>query len=329
LGKVNITQIKKATFTYTTFILWSEAMRITKQKGFSGDAARLLFHNGAVVIDDFFSASDSESLSYELSCAFELAEKAGTKRSIGNGFYGLWPRELAEERKNELPLLYDFLHDKDLQSIGGSYLGLNKSDYLKINNHLECEVNMALGRSNASLPHFDRMPGLKMILYLTDVDEKNGPTFFYPNTFRSVRNQLLSTLNNVGDVHDLANFILPDDVSSERVAVHCRKGSLVIVDTCTLHGGGHLIGEHAVRKCVRGTTWYLPSSHSRLSPQAIPVDTALFENDGDVENVDWDKFVSFSDIPNELKPYQIDDQKTELGKPRGKFLSLVRSFLKR
>lgn len=280
-----------------------EEFRYRKHAG-SDEIVSSLNNFGLAIIDDFYSTSEVNCLNKEFEKAFSLAEDAGTKRSVLNGQYGLCPREMVDFHKQDLPQFFKLLHDRKLSEVGGMYFQIREDQFHRINNHVEVEINESTGISNASLPHFDRMPALKMFVYLVDVDADNGPTFVYPKTYISVRDKIFAQLNQIGDVHELKNFIREESINSLRNTICGKKGTLIIADSSSLHGGGNIRKEGLVRKTIRATTWYLPVSHQKLSKQALPIKDSLFilkrHSKEYTGGIDFNAFQSWSELSKGL-----------------------------
>lgn len=239
-----------------------------------------LKESGYAMIEGFASKKTIRELSTEFDFLLSLASYAGTKRNISNGEYGLCPIELIEKNKDKCGKTFEFLTHKNLKKIGEDYLNA-QDEKIEINNQIEFEINHSKGRSTASLPHFDRMPALKMFIYLTDVKQKSGATFLFPKTYREVRRHIFSSLSSISDIHELKNFISASKIPKEEFFIECRKGTLVIIDTAGLHGGGNILEDNVTRKVIRGITWYLPASFQHLNTAAIGISDELFaENMG-------------------------------------------------
>lgn len=258
----------------------------------SSEVLTQLQENGYAVVEDFLKKRTIEKLTDEFQFLFSLASQVGTKRSVSNGDYGLCPFELIDEYKDRCNTTFDFLNYEPLMKVGEDYFNIKSN--LKINNHVEFEINSSKGASTASLPHFDRMPALKMIIYLTDVSETSGATYVYPRTYTEIRHHIFKSLSNVADIHELKNFVLEKEISVERVTVECRKGTLIIVDTAGLHGGGNMGEENINRKVIRGLTWYLPESFKNLSNSALPINDEMFSNNGSQIKIPTDSFITYA-----------------------------------
>jgi hypothetical protein len=231
---------------------------------------------GYSVIEDFATNITIEEITKEFELLF-ISIKQGYTRSVSNGNYGFFPSEWVKKNKDIFKKIYKFLNNENLIKIGKDFLKIKNNNHT-INRHFEFEINKLKGASTASLPHFDRQPALKMFLYLTDVTKTSGATFYYPQTYREIRHHIFSILSNCSDIHQLKNFISELNISSKKVDIECRKGTLMICDTAGLHGGGNILENNITRKVIRGVTFYLPESYTYLNKDAVGISEKNFKD---------------------------------------------------
>lgn len=136
------------------------------------------------------------------------------------------------------------------------YFGWEDDQLSLINEMFEIEINRQSGLSRGTLPHADRVPALKIILYLTDTDQRSGATFAYPGTHMQMRRKIQSQLDCDPNPLNLKNFPVKNALPA-RPYIEGPAGTLIVVDTFCIHGGGEIHGDK-VRKSIRGVSWPSP-----------------------------------------------------------------------
>ena len=122
-----------------------------------------LRRDGFAIIENYLTEAQITPLLDEFEKAFLLSEQAGTKRSVLNGEYGLLTKNLLQKSSDSFPEIIGFLNNQNLHEVARTYLDL--SSFEKINNHIEIEINSSNGESSASLPHYYKLPALKIFRY--------------------------------------------------------------------------------------------------------------------------------------------------------------------
>lgn len=255
-----------------------------------------LRRDGFAIIENYLTKAQITPLLDEFEKAFLLSEQADTKRSVLNGDYALLPKNLLQKSSDSFPELLGFLNNPKLHEIVKSYFNLSSCE--KINGHVEVEINFSSGKSSASLPHFDKLPALKIFLFLTDITSNSGATYVYPKTYKQTRRFIFDSLSHLNDFNKLENFISEKNLSGiDRVDFECKKGTLLIADTAGLHGGGCMTEKGSTRKVIRATTWYLPKSFDSLSQQAALIADDQFKQE-EVNLINTNHFCPYSEICN-------------------------------
>jgi len=234
-----------------------------------------LAHGGAC-IPSFIDSDQLQKIEIEIEQAFQLDTKFNNERSCPNGSYYLIPRNALENFGDDYSGILSFLSDPFLQEVGRLHSGLPQEDAHRINNHVGIEVNSWSSDPMGTQPHFDRIPALEMFIYLHDTDRNPGAIFFYPGSHIGTRRYLRNQLGIDPNPLHLRNFI-PSGSLPPRPFIEAPAGTLIIVDTMVIHGGGDMTEGYA-RKTIRGTTWVLPEKSAYIEPAAIQVPNAYSED---------------------------------------------------
>ena len=116
------------------------------------------------------------------------------------------------------------------------------NNYLKTNN-FKIDVFQTLDNSetkhSAQKPHFDRIPTLKFLLYLNDIDLENGPFYLSPGSHHWVREKFPIPRKNFDSDELLDNSRnIPDMILDNLQYVSGKAGQLLIFHTDCVHHQG-------------------------------------------------------------------------------------------
>ena len=159
------------------------------------------------------------------------------------------------------PELLEVIKSPYLMSLAANYLGDLMNYTMQV--FMSHEYNVILKedlvnvRSNSHL-HWDPYHSLKFMLYLTDVDERNGATCYVPGTrslgqeYRESRMDITSTLGLEGGVpnrlKDYEKY--PKYSEEDAIPVVAKAGDLLVFDTDALHCGGNIQEAGLERKII-------------------------------------------------------------------------------
>lgn len=194
------------------------------------------------------------ALSYEQ--VFNLNEPTANIVKLDNGYlYNVHQRTL-----NRMPVFDSFVDvfkRQELVDIGMAYMG-SSFEYSpdSVNEVFEVEHNFCQGSTGGSPLHFDRVPALKMVLYLDDTTRANGALRVLPGSHISARNASLEQLRITPNPLASENFLYDADRFPE-THLEASAGSLVLLDTYCIHGGG-ILQEGKNRRTVRAISWARP-----------------------------------------------------------------------
>lgn len=200
---------------------------------------KCLFDDGYVVIENYVSSNDLALLKSEFEIV--IKNKQVTEKSMNSIQHSIRSKEL---KKNIFPSLYNIVRDDALISISNEFFAYWYSDYYnKVNEFekIDFEKNFFLGQSNNSKYHFDRIPGLKVQIYLNDVTKNNGAMGIIRNSQYNCRYLVKQMLNENNNPLYLKNYINLDHKINEENIIEAKAGSAIIFDTMTLHKGGEIL----------------------------------------------------------------------------------------
>ena len=94
-------------------------------------------------------------------------------------------------------------------------------------------------RHIAQDPHFDRIPTLKFMLYINDLDFENGAFCLSPGSHHWVK----KCLGNTRQAHGAKGFLelsrdIPDFIKDRLISVESKMGTIIIFDTDCIHHQG-------------------------------------------------------------------------------------------
>lgn len=151
-----------------------------------------------------------------------------------------------EEYLGGFCIRYENILKKNNQTFKGllthSLIQAVAQDYLKTNN-FKIDVFQTLDNSNtfhsAQKPHFDRIPTLKFLLYLNDINLKNGPFSLSPGSHHWVRKKFPIPRENFNNEKLLENSRnLPDIILDNLQKITGKAGQLLIFTTDCVHHQG-------------------------------------------------------------------------------------------
>jgi hypothetical protein len=222
-------------------------------------AADALLRNGWVVLDGLIEPGVLKDLRDEMTLALcglpHYAYPFGEQRRIP-----------ANARRHEFPVTHQVLLHGPLGAICEQYGAKLLSDYLVWSEECKPDPHAIYGR-----PHFDRRHQLKIFIYLSDVEAKDGPTLVASES-RERRERRWSeawraalSLDNATDLDKIHHMVsaIPDG-TAEYKNVQCEvdvdrpsltpltgpAGTVVCFDTSITHCGG-LVAGNGHRKTVR------------------------------------------------------------------------------
>ena len=171
-----------------------------------------------------------------------VCELVDTKSDMKQGVY---------DEENPIAVRYEIPEEIIIQSSAAQRIICDPSIYEIARQYLQCEpvqdlvtmwwstsINTVASSAAAQQFHFDldRINFLKLFIYLTDVDEENGPHVYVPKSHRN----LPATLRRDGRHSDVA----VKNHYHEEVVLTGKKGMVFLADTRGLHKGLPLVSGH-------------------------------------------------------------------------------------
>lgn len=197
-----------------------------------------LISDGFVVIDNFIVGSMLEDLRVEfekLTAGCVVSEKAqnGFQHSVRsddlNGAH--YPVLTSVARSEDLTALSKFFFNFWLENETSSTGAFEKIDF---------ERNMLTGKSNNSNYHYDRIPALKVQIYLNDVDQKNGAMSVVKGSHLACRKIARMMLSENPNPLFLRNYLDSEENPRDGVSIEAKAGTAIVFDTMLLHKGGEI-----------------------------------------------------------------------------------------
>ena len=188
----------------------------------------LLLLNGFVIIEDY-GAANQECFNNLRNFYEETIYNSKNEKYLG-GFCTRYENILKKNNKT----FKDWLKHSLIQAVAEKYL---KTKNLKI------DVFQTLDNPNtfhsAQKPHFDRIPTLKFLLYLNDINLENGPFSLSPGSHHWVEKKFPIPRENFNNETLLENSRnLPDIILGNLQKVPGKAGQLLIFTTDCIHHQG-------------------------------------------------------------------------------------------
>ena len=195
-----------------------------------------LLKNGFYVINQFLNSNElelvKESFYYYIS-------------KLKNNNYSFNSKQvtLFFELINNDSFFLKLLSNKDLVKIRNNYykFWFRKNSFdIKNFEKIDLESNQKLGKSNNSIFHYDRIPSIKIQIYLNDISDKNGAISFVNNTQFYMRLLAKKNLNINKNPLYLKNYYAGKIDDNCISTIEAKQGTAIIFDTMTLHKGGEI-----------------------------------------------------------------------------------------
>lgn len=236
---------------------------------------KCLLDDGYLVLENYVSSNDLASLKSEFEIIIKT--KQVSEKSVNSIQHSIRSKEL---QKNIFPSLYNITRNNVLISISNEFFAYWYSDnYNKVKEFekIDFEKNFILGQSNNSKYHFDRIPGLKVQIYLNDVSKNNGAMGIIKNSQNNSRYIAKQMLNKNNNPLYLKNYINLDYEIFEENIIEAKAGSAIIFDTMTLHKGGEIL--NGSRDTIRLVN-YIPFFNEKyLDFKSTNIDPSIRVND--------------------------------------------------
>ncbi len=225
-------------------ITWEKPTSIQRFNGLAAEeidhVVRQLREEGYCILSK--SLDEQMCLELEQVARTEVCELIDTKNNSTNSIY---------DESNPVAVRYELPEDKIIQSSAAQRIICDSSLHEVAKQYLECEpvqdlvamwwstsINTEASSSAAQQFHFDldRIRFLKLFIYLTDVNEDNGPHVYIPTSHRN----LPTMLRRDGRHSDLE----VKEHYRREVLVTGKRGLVFMADTRGLHKGLPLKSGH-------------------------------------------------------------------------------------
>lgn len=191
---------------------------------------------GICVIQDYFSpefcdqaVKDIEDGLIKFKDKVQSSEKEGT-----SGDFRLFKME------NQYDTAKQFANDSLLLEIGSEYFGYPIVSHFVLGGKVKYNPNQTTN-SGGGWHRDNRMKQIKTLVYLSDVEEENGPYLFLPAS-----NQFdLNTRDGIGKATRYEDNIVEQfckDNDLEPFKVIGKKGTVIFTDTSYIHRGANING---------------------------------------------------------------------------------------
>ncbi|WP_434637275.1 phytanoyl-CoA dioxygenase family protein [Sulfurimonas sp. NW7] len=233
------------------------------------DVADTIVKYGFVILPEFFSKEEVDAIYSDHSDVMNLPVSLTDKIDFGNGEMAQVKRRTLEKHdKGFKHLLKHFYSDFSITVTKEYFKHYNiEIDDKNVLNQFEVEDDFKKGKSLGSDLHYDRVPALKMCLYLDDTTQANGALRIVPRSHARTRNIALSQYKNNSNSLYQKNFLKEEDLVASH-PIEGKAGSVVFLDTYCLHGGGKLT-ENTRRRVIRGISWAIPLLSSYFDTEKI------------------------------------------------------------
>lgn len=188
---------------------------------------------GYSVIENYYSPELCDLITYKLHTIFPTGFQQTPSQTQSNlqtgGDYRMG------ESQRYIPECNDFLEDSFINEIANSYIGHN---YTK----KRCMANVVVHNPEVTTSsgggwHVDNhSPQFKSFMFLTDVNDKNGPLSIIENS-----RGLIDSLDPYNEGYRLTEEKVLSTFESTRIKTLCvKKGTLVLADTSNIHRGNNI-----------------------------------------------------------------------------------------
>ncbi len=189
-----------------------------------------LLINGFAVINDFLGKDTYEFQQLKILYANLIKEKDPS--SYEGGSCKVF-KNIKNDLSENLQALKIFYLNKTIKKVSEHILGKNVN--VDVFQTLDTDKSSHI----AQAPHFDRIPTLKFMLYMNDIDTKNGALFCSPGSHHWVKKEFplpRPKFNNkefFRKTREIPNFIIDN-----LIPLNGKEGQLIIFDTDVIHKQG-------------------------------------------------------------------------------------------
>ncbi len=189
-----------------------------------------LLINGFAVINNFLGKNDHEFQQLKILYANLIKEKEAI--SYEGGSCKVF-KNIKNNLSENLEALKIFYENKTIKKVSEYILGKD------LNVDVFQTLDTVKSSHIAQRPHFDRIPTLKFMLYMNDIDTKNGCLFCSPGSHHWVKKQYplpRPKFNNkefFRKTREIPNFIVDN-----LIPLNGKEGQLIIFDTDVIHKQG-------------------------------------------------------------------------------------------
>lgn len=214
---------------------------------------------GYAVFPEYFSPSALAAINHDFDRLFvddsDILDRVGCTNGLQVRTY--IDRLLASEQSYEG--IVAVVGDTFVAQVISGYMNLFPGFRIgqdKVSARLEVEHNRQVGESCNSRWHVDRVPSVKISVYLHDTDCSKGALEVVPGSHWQMRKYILEQLQKDPNPLRLANYIR-DNASFEFASLEGIAGTLIILDTMCIHRGGKINAGYE-RRNLRAISWARP-----------------------------------------------------------------------
>ena len=200
-----------------------------------------IYQNGFSVIDNFLCVDQLKKVNKEFNDKLSNIENNNYSE---NGFQGTI---YSHQINNSSSQFYKLIRNRLLIDLRNEFYKYWLEDYSnKICNYekIDLESNNKVGLSNNSIFHYDRIPSIKIQIYLNNVDKKNGAISFIKKSHLDVRPIVEKMLQKNNNPMCLKNYLTSQIKNNQISTIEAAAGTAIIFDTMTLHQGGKISEGH-------------------------------------------------------------------------------------
>ena len=157
-----------------------------------------------------------------------------TDKDYYGGYLKKWHKDFLSEKSSEISQIEEFTNSKIVHSI------IDTNRYKKYKLHsIFATLDRKKTKHIAQDPHFDRMPTLKFMLYLNDMDKNNGAFMLSPGSQHWVKKNFKFPRPAFVSKKFLEDTrTIPQIIIDNLKPIEGKAGTVIIFDTDTIHHQG-------------------------------------------------------------------------------------------
>ena len=189
---------------------------------------------GVLLIDDFVSRQDPESLKVEFEEIHSCKEDWSLNTEYSKGRCCRVNR--IKMNSNNFPTTANVFGSKWMEKISNTYLG-NES---VLNHDIFLVHDVPESLHVAQDLHYDKIPTLKFFIYLTDTTSENGSFYCVPGSHKYTKKLQDKNRKELKTPDRSETRFVPLEFESKQIPLEGKAGTLIIFDTDVFHRAGKI-----------------------------------------------------------------------------------------